>query len=155
MAKNVFALYRIRFKLAAVLNITETVEAVLLITDMRALEKSKPRHKAAFRNLLFALAARCNRLLEEILIGTRAIQDRGGVEWEGLAGIGEFITGKRKEMRHSQLLLEKGLTGEALLQLAKAKAGLGELAARMDAIMESEMKLETRRQKLGDCARIK
>jgi hypothetical protein len=125
-------IYKIRLQLAGVQNILDMVQVVASATNASRLEKAKLATQRPFRYLLFALAVRCSRLLEVISLQLETVQPSGKITEMELSGIKEFISAKRKEVSHAQTLLEKGALNAALNKLAKSRAGIHELAEKLD-----------------------
>ena len=133
-------LYRVRLKIAAVLNILEMISVAASITSPELLEKGKPSRHVPFKNLLFALTVRCAGLLEGITFYSPAIKRNSSLGEAELSELEDTISAKRKEIAEAQRLLEKGMLAPALSRLAKSKLGLAELAEKLDAKIESRIK---------------
>ena len=138
--KSHIPLYRVRLKIAAVLNILEMMGVAASVTDLKLLEKGKPSRHAPFRTLLFALTVRCAGLLESAAFYSPAIKRNSSLGEAELSELEDTVSAKRKEIADAQRLLEKGMLAPALSRLAKSKLGLAELAEKLDAKIESRIK---------------
>jgi hypothetical protein len=133
MRKNeALRLYSMRIRLAALLNILDVVGVVSSLIKQSETARAKLRKQTYFRNLLFALDARCMRLLEGISYHAEGRGKEHKLSEIELIKIAEFIHSSKRELVQSQELLEKYSISEALEKLEKAKVGLAELAEMID-----------------------
>jgi hypothetical protein len=141
MRKNeALRLYSMRIRLAALLNILDVVRVVSSLIKQSETTHAKLRKQTYFRNLLFALDARCMRLLEGISYHAEGRGKEHKLSEIELIKIAEFIHSSKRELVQSQELLEKYSISEALEKLEKAKVGLAELAEMIDCEFQEWMR---------------
>jgi hypothetical protein len=133
-------IYRVRLKIAAVLNILEVANIVASVTDRAVFERGKPEYHLPFKMMLFGLVTRCERMLESIDFHTQVVSASSALSEAELAELGAAISAKRGEIRDVQGLLERGEIPAAVDSIAKAKGELLAIARKLDRKIEKRLR---------------
>jgi len=139
MRKSKKRLYQARLKLAAVVNILEVAAIVSPLADFNSMSRMKAAKQIPLRSLIFALAARCSRLIDEVCYNLEFSGMQGGRKGFDPALACAALGRKKREIARAQELLAERDMASALAILAKAREGMEALAEEMDGVLEKNL----------------
>lgn len=134
-------LQKIRLNMAVIMNMLEVMQTVGSLSKPEHIAKGKSKYQTPFITALFALAMRCSRLLEEVCFKADLLASESAGLGIDFAARSRFLAARQKEVLDAAQLIRAERIGNALLKLAKARAGLGEFCAELDCCMQKKMLL--------------